>query len=203
MPMGCQVDAIKEVLDTVRAGGQPSIVSAVLAVMAALTVVSLAFIRQMHRLAPVVAALRGVQPLPAAEEDEEEGETCENSSLVLLTQLLGGSPVAAIGIDLDHRIVLFNRRAEDLTGWLHEQVKDADLGMLMPAEDARRHRMHLDRYLAERKAGGPRMLGQGRNVHLVRRDGTSLPVRIDLYHVDNGWKGIIAWLKPAQLEEST
>lgn len=205
--MGEQVEeAIKEALATVRAGGQPAIVSAIVAVMGATTVVTMAFIAQLHRLAPLVAAWRGAKPpapeLPHQDEEEAEGEVCANSSLTVLTQLLGGAPVAAIGVDLGHRIVLFNRKAEDLSGWLHEQVKDADLGMLMSGDDARRHQRYIESYLADRKAGGPRMLGQGRTVSMVRRDGSPLPVKIDLYHVDNGWKGFIAWIKPAQLEEA-
>ncbi len=181
--------------------------------VALLAHVLLSLIRQLPRLVPLVAAWRSAPPLdlpagrcgqpapsplalPAGPVDLDD-----EAALDFGNALCGACEVAAVAIDYDSRIRLWNDGAETLTGWSAGAIMGQDLAIIMPPEDARHHAGFVRSYLDRYQAGGPRLNGDVRRVRLRRRDGVTVPVRARLIHVNRGSRVIFAWLSPATLEE--
>lgn len=186
---------LSRVLATIAAGGQPAIVAAICWLGLAVTML----VRQAPRLAPLVTALRGqAASSPSAVGEDHAGEPDYDTPLDALRMLAAVCRQPAIAIDPDGRIAVFNRAAEDLTGYAAEEMLGASVTLLMGETDARRHPHHVAAYFTDQASGRrPRLVGQCRTVTLFRRDGSRLPVRLDLSHINNGWKGLWAWAAPA------
>lgn len=189
---------ITEALQTLRAGGPLVILSAALFLVLGLTVIAVSLVRQLRYLGPLIRAWRD-------KEDHGDGSAddvriSDEIAIEFGTALTSACEVAAIAIDYDHRIRLYNDGAEAMTGWRSEEVMGQDLANLMAAEDARHHggfvRSYLDRY----RAGGPRLAGDVRNIRLLHRDGHVVHARARLIHINRGSQVIFAWLSIAQLE---
>ena len=90
-----------------------------------------------------------------------------------LDALLGAAVDAIIVIDSDGRIDEFNRAAEALFGYPRAEVVGQDIGMLMPEPTRSAHGGYLREYL---RTGQPHIIGAGREVDALRRDGTLVPV---------------------------
>lgn len=201
---------IKEALVTLRAGGPMAIMIAVVLGAVGFTYLSSRLIEQIHRLAPVIAAWRG-QPAPKPVECSSpaplppphppgELQIDDEAAIEFGTALCSACEVAAIAIDYDHRIRLYNDGAEALTGWPHEAVMGQDLAAIIPAEDARHHAGFVRAYLDRYRAGGPRLAGDMRQIRIRRRDGAVIAVRARLIHINRGSQVIFAWLSPAEVE---
>ncbi len=92
-------------------------------------------------------------------------------------ELLEAAPDAIVEVDQDGRMVLANESAERIFGYRREEMLGQSVEMLLPGGIAGRHREHRKRYLAEPRI---RPMGQGLELHAVRKDGTALPVEISL-----------------------
>jgi two-component system sensor kinase FixL len=97
-----------------------------------------------------------------------------------LHAILDAAVDAVFVIDHSGRICMVNAAAERLFGWSAGEMKDRDIGMLMPEPDRSLHAGYIARFLA---TGEPRIIGTGRDVQAQRRDGSCFPVRLSVGQV--------------------
>ncbi len=86
-------------------------------------------------------------------------------------------------IIIDHRGVIhtFNRAACRMFGYAAEEAVGRNVSLLMPEPDRGRHDQYLERYLQTREA---RVIGIGREVIAMRRDGSRFPASLAIGRID-------------------
>jgi two-component system sensor kinase FixL len=92
-----------------------------------------------------------------------------------LRSILETVPDAMIVIDERGRIESFSATAERLFGWSAEEVRGQNVSMLMPSPHREGHDGYLARYLA---TGERRIIGIGRIVSGLRKDGSTFPMEL-------------------------
>jgi two-component system sensor kinase FixL len=80
-------------------------------------------------------------------------------------------------IDAHGRIEAFNPAAERLFGYQEAEVAGRNVSMLMPPPYRDEHDAYLARYLRE---GSPRIIGIGREVQGLKRDGSVFPLHLSV-----------------------
>lgn len=80
---------------------------------------------------------------------------------------------AVVTIDQQGVVQEFNRAAERIFGWKSSEVIGLNVSALMPSPDREQHDDYLRRYVS---GGPPRIIGAGREVLALRRDGTVFPL---------------------------
>ncbi|MCB9877126.1 MAG: PAS domain S-box protein [Planctomycetes bacterium] len=80
---------------------------------------------------------------------------------------------AIVTIWADGRIESVNRAAERLFGYSAAELIGRNVNVLMPSPHRERHDGYIRRYL---RTGAPRVMGTGREVIGLRKDGTSFPM---------------------------
>src|SRR3546814_2264607 len=80
-----------------------------------------------------------------------------------------------IVIDERGKMLSFSAAAERLFGYTQAEVLGATVSMLMPSPYRERHDGYLERYLT---TGERRIIGIGRVVFAMRKDGTTFPMEI-------------------------
>lgn len=112
-----------------------------------------------------------------------------------------------ISINEQGIILSFNRVAETLFGYTLDEVIDQNVSMLMPSPDKEQHNDYIKHYL---KTGERKILGIGRRVQVLHKDGYLIPVFLNVSGVQQGkqhiFTGIIRDLskeeeKEAQLQQ--
>ncbi|MGC2618537.1 MAG: PAS domain S-box protein, partial [Acidobacteriaceae bacterium] len=92
-------------------------------------------------------------------------------------QLLEAAPDAIVEVSADGTIVLVNRIAEEMFGYLRDELLGKSVDMLVPDAIRPGHFRHRDSYLENPRT---RPMGSGLELHAQRRDGTLFPVEISL-----------------------
>ena len=82
-----------------------------------------------------------------------------------------------IMIDAAGVVQTFNRSCERLFGWQAEEVRGRNVAMLMPSPDRERHDEYMARY---RQTGERRIVGTGREVQGLRKDGVLFPCELSV-----------------------
>ena len=122
-------------------------------------------------------ALRGFGKVVRDATGERAAESAHKASASHLRSILSTVPDPMIVID-EHGIILsFSAAAERLFGFSEAEVRGSNVSMLMPSPDRERHDGYLERYLA---TGERKIIGIGRGVIGVRRDGSTFPMDLSV-----------------------
>jgi hypothetical protein len=98
----------------------------------------------------------------------------------LVTALLESASQAIVSIDRAGRIVLANRRAEEIFGYTGEELLGARIEMLLPESKRGSHSRDRDDFFARPRA---RPMGIGMDLAGRRKDGSEVPVEVSLSYV--------------------
>jgi len=96
-----------------------------------------------------------------------------------------GLSVAGIVIDQTGKIHGFNEAAQKMLGYRLIDVVSRNLSILMPSEYARVHTDYITTYL---KTGQAKVIGVGRDVPVVRKDGTLMGAHLTVTEKRDGEK---------------
>ena len=89
-----------------------------------------------------------------------------------LQALLDAAVDAVVMIDHCGVVTAFNRSAERLFGYEASELLGQNVNLLMPSPDRAEHNLYLDRY---ERTGIPHIIGVGRQVEGLRKDGARFP----------------------------
>jgi PAS domain S-box-containing protein len=92
-------------------------------------------------------------------------------------QVIDTAPVGILAVARDGTIAIANPHAERVFGYDPGELMGLPVERLMPAGYRDRHAADRDRFFA---APAVRVMGHGRDLHAVRKDGTEIPVEIGL-----------------------
>ena len=93
----------------------------------------------------------------------------------LLRSILDTVPDAMVVIDRTGRIEQFSRAAERQFGWTEAELLGRNVSLLMPSPYREQHDSYLRRYL---ETGERRIIGIGRVVVGLRKDGSTFPMEL-------------------------
>lgn len=99
----------------------------------------------------------------------------------LVTALLESASQAIVSIDRGGRIVLANRRTEEIFGYSGEELLGARIEMLLPESKRATHSRDRDDYFARPRT---RPMGIGMDLAGRRKDGSEVPVEVSLSYVE-------------------
>lgn len=108
----------------------------------------------------------------------------EIPELLILQKAVENASEAFITIDEEHRVLFFNRAAEEMFGYSRQDVLGRDLCRLLAPEHYEAHPRTVQRYLA---GGEPRFIGKETELTAVRRSGETFPAAISfsVAEIDN------------------
>ncbi len=117
--------------------------------------------------------------------DSGEGRTGADLSALhksegLVVALLESATQAILAVDAAGRIVLANRRSEELFGFTREELLQASVEMLIPESKRSLHEDQRKEYLAQPRV---RPMGIGMDLAARRKDGAEFPVEVSLSHI--------------------
>ncbi|NVD39919.1 PAS domain S-box protein [Ensifer sp. HO-A22] len=94
-----------------------------------------------------------------------------------LRSILQTVPEAMVVIDENARIISFSAAAENLFGYTENDVRGLNVRMLMPSPDRDAHDRYIEHYL---QTGERRIIGIGRVVTGLRKDGSTFPMELSV-----------------------
>ncbi len=127
-----------------------------------------------RKSAPGSADAKRPKPTPPAPADAVAGRTPGGT---LLISALEGSPAGMLIVDRSGRIALVNSRTEALFGYGRAELIGQPLEMLLQRRFREKHRERRAEFYDLPAA---RVMGEGRPVYALRKDGREFPVEIGL-----------------------
>ncbi|MEN2791804.1 PAS domain S-box protein [Sphingomonas oligophenolica] len=121
--------------------------------------------------------LRGFGKVIRDMTDQRAAERELGANAAHLGSILSTVPDAMVVIDDRGSIISFSAAAERLFGFAEAEVIGTNVSRLMPSPDREQHDSYLQRYLA---TGEKRIIGIGRVVRGLRRDGTTFPMELSV-----------------------
>ncbi len=119
--------------------------------------------------------LRGFGKVVRDVTDQRATERQLGANAAHLRSILSTVPDAMIVIDEQGKITSFSAAAEKLFGYAEAETIGMNVSQLMPSPYRERHDGYLERYL---KTGERRIIGIGRTVTGLRRDGSTFPMEL-------------------------
>jgi two-component system cell cycle sensor histidine kinase/response regulator CckA len=95
--------------------------------------------------------------------------------------LLESASQAIVSVDRHGRIVLVNRRAEEMFGYTREELLSETMEILLPETARKPHENYREEYFARPRV---RPMGIGMELAARRKDGTEFPVEVSLSYVE-------------------
>lgn len=132
---------------------------------------------RMARLTNLDGGVAGVVMTARDIGDREQRERVVADGESLIQAILNTVPDAMVVIDEAGRITSFSAAAERLFGYAEADVLGSNVSMLMPSPHREAHDNYLLRYL---QTGEKRIIGIGRVVEGIRRDGTAFPMELSV-----------------------
>lgn len=109
-----------------------------------------------------------------------------------------GLSVPIVIIDYRLRVRVYNRCAEDLTGYPFHAINERSFGLMLSEREGDAFKGDLDRYLKDFRDGdATQWVAEERDMVILRQDESALPVKAILTHFGNGHGGIQMELKAA------
>ncbi|MBT8049313.1 MAG: response regulator [Xanthomonadales bacterium] len=112
---------------------------------------------------------------------EREQERLRNEQERKTATIVNTAVDAIVTIDEDGRIETFNQGAEKMFGYTSAELVGANVNCLMPEPYHSDHNRHLQKYL---DTGVSRIIGAGREVAALRKDGTVFPVDLSISEIN-------------------
>ncbi len=129
-----------------------------------------------HHIGEAVSARNALSDLNAKLEQRIEERTNDLfEQKERLRMMLSSAADGIITIDDKGIIETFNDAAARMFGYAQDEAVGQPIGLLMPEPNASRHQTYIERYLSTRQA---KVIGTGREVEALRKDGTIIPVHI-------------------------
>jgi len=121
--------------------------------------------------------LRGFGKVLRDVTDQRASERALDASAEHLRSILSTVPDAMVVIDERGKILSFSAAAERLFGFQEVEVLGENVRCLMPSPDRERHDGYIERYLT---TGERKVIGMGRVVVGLRKDGTTFPMELSV-----------------------
>lgn len=102
----------------------------------------------------------------------------EENALKILLGVLDSIHDAIVTIDSSHKVLFYNKRAEEIFGYTREEVIGNDLSTIMSHNCARDHRSAVKRYL---ETGVSKLMNQHSEIIAVRKGNIPFPASITFY----------------------
>ncbi|MDC8753983.1 PAS domain S-box protein [Erythrobacter sp. sf7] len=123
------------------------------------------------------------------------------ANTVLLRAIMQTIPDALVVIDIEGRILLFSKAAEEMFGYEAREVMGRSVSMLMPERDRAAHDAYMSHY---RRSGESRVMGRKRRLIGQRKDGTEFPHALQIAEAIGGGQRMIAgFMQDLSDEEAT
>lgn len=122
-------------------------------------------------------ALRGFGKVLRDVTDQRASERALDAGAEHLRSILSTVPDAMVVIDERGKILSFSAAAERLFGFQETEVLGENVRRLMPSPDRERHDAYIQRYL---DTGERKVIGMGRVVVGLRKDGTTFPMELSV-----------------------
>jgi PAS domain S-box-containing protein len=100
-----------------------------------------------------------------------------------LREIINTAAEGVIMIDEKGRIVAVNSAAETMFGYTEAEALGMDVSELMPSPHRERHQDYLAAY---RQTGTPKIIGIGRDLEALRKDGSKFPLHLRVAEVTVG-----------------
>ena len=124
----------------------------------------------------------GVRPYERAQRAVERAAvTGRHQSEQHLAQVLTAVVDGIVTIDGRGTVQMFNPAAQSIFGYSADEVVGNSINMLMPPHDAGQHDAYMDTY---GKTGNAKIIGIGREVMGLRKDGTVFPIDLAISEVE-------------------
>ena len=136
-----------------------------------------------------LSPLKSAQGMPLAMaivhdvSQRKQAEAALQESEARMRAVFESAVDAIITIDEQGRLERLNPAAERMFGYAEAEIAGQNISMLMPSPDRERHDGYLSHY---RETGERRIIGKGREVAGLRRDGTVFPIELTVTEMQLG-----------------